>query len=402
MKPELLKDLIVRNDNKIVFVVMDGLGGLPLSPDGKTELETARTPNLDHFAAEGISGMLDVVSPGITPGSGPGHLSLFGYDPQETLIGRGVLSALGIDFELTGRDVATRLNFCTLDEKGVVTDRRAGRISTELNEALCHKIRTQATLSDGIEFFLKTESEHRAVLVLRGDGLGGNINDTDPQATGQKPRAPQGADAASQRTVKYLNEFLAQVADILRSDQPANMVLARGFAKLDPLPGMEERFGLRACAIAQYPMYRGLARLVGMDIMPRPDDYHAMWETLRNNYDRYDFFFVHFKKTDSTGEDGNFGEKVAQIEKIDSWIGSLRKLNPAVLIVTGDHSTPSALKNHSWHPVPALLHSSHCRPDRVNKFGERACTAGAIGRMPTKHLMLLAMANALRLKKFGA
>lgn len=381
---------------------MDGLGGLPMSGGGKTELETARTPNLDQFAAEGISGLLDPVSPGITPGSGPGHLALFGYDPLENIIGRGVLSALGVDFELTGRDVAARLNFCTLDKNGLVADRRAGRIATELNKKLCQKIRDNVKLSDGIEYFLETESEHRAVLVLRGDGLGGNINDTDPQLVGKAPRELEGEDEPSRRTVKYAREFLDQVQKLLKDEHPANMFLARGFARFDPLPTMEQRYGLKSLAIAQYPMYRGLARLVGMTVLPKPETYEAMWHELKNNYDDYDFFFIHFKKTDSTGEDGNFEKKVHVIEEIDAWAKQIRQLNPAVLVVTGDHSTPSFLKNHSWHPVPALLWSPNCRPDEVKEFGERHCAKGYIGRMATKHLMLLSLANALRLKKFGA
>jgi 2,3-bisphosphoglycerate-independent phosphoglycerate mutase len=402
MKAEILKELIVKNNNKIIFLIMDGLGGLPMTVDGKTELETAKTPGLDQFAKEGISGLLDPVSPGITPGSGPGHLGLFGYDPLEYIIGRGVLSALGVDFELTGRDVSARLNFCTLDKNGLVADRRAGRIPTDLNRKLCQKIRDNVTLGEGVEYSLQTESEHRAVLVLRGDGLGGNINDTDPQQVGKAPREPQGEDEASRRTVKYVKEFLNRVQALLKDEHPANMFLARGFAKFDPLPTMEERYGLKSLAIAQYPMYRGLARLVGMTVLPKPETYEAMWRQLKDNYEDHDFFFIHFKKTDSAGEDGDFEKKVHVIEEIDAWVKQIRQLNPAVVVVTGDHSTPSFLKNHSWHPVPALLWSPNCRPDEVTRFGERYCARGCIGRMATKHLMILALANALRLKKFGA
>ncbi len=402
MKPEILSDLITRNDNKIIFLIMDGLGGLPMQPGGKTELEAARTPNLDQFVREGVTGLLDPVLPGITPGSGPGHLALFGYDPLEFLIGRGVLSALGVDFELTDKDVAARLNFCTLGEDGLVKDRRAGRIPTDLNEKLCQKIRQQIKLPPGVEFFLMTESEHRAVLVLRGEGLGGNINDTDPQQAGLAPREPVGEDPASQHTAELVKSFLQQVREILKDEHPANMFLARGFARFNPPPSMLERYGLKSAAIAQYPMYRGLARLVGMDVLPKPESYEAMWEQLKKHYDKYDFFFVHFKKTDSYGEDGNFQAKVKVIEQIDQWVGQLRELNPSVLAVTGDHSTPSFLKNHSWHPVPALLRSPSCRPDETTQFGEKYCLRGGLGRMSTKHLILVALANALRLKKFGA
>lgn len=402
MKSEILEELIIRNEQKIIFLIMDGLGGHPLSGGQRTELETAQTPHFDGYATEGICGMLDPVSPGITPGSGPGHLALFGYDPLEYMIGRGVLSALGVDFELTDRDVSARLNFCTVDNQEIVQDRRAGRIATELNRQLCEKIRNNLRLSDGMKYFLKTESEHRAVLILRGEGLGGNINDTDPQRVGLAPREPRGDDEASRKTVKYVKEFLTTVRELLKDERPANMVLARGFAKFTPPPSVEKRYGLNAVAIAQYPMYRGLARLVGMTVLPKPETYQAMWEQLKDNFDSYDFFFIHFKKTDSTGEDGNFEAKVKIIEEVDAWSARIRELNPTVLVITGDHSTPSVLKNHSWHPVPTILWSPNCRPDEVSQFGERYCARGYIGRMPTKHLIMLSLANALRLKKFGA
>lgn len=402
MNEKTWKELLLQNDSKIIFLILDGLGGLPQEIGGKTELEIARTPHLDRFAAEGICGVLDPIYPGFTPGSGPAHLALFGYDPVENNIGRGVLSALGVEFELTGRDVAARLNFCTLDENGNVSDRRAGRIATELNEKLCEKIRSQVKHPPEVEFFIQTVSEHRAVLVLRGDGLGGLINDTDPQKTGVPPLEPHGADEASQKTVKYVSEFLKQVRELLKDEHPANFVLARGFAKYEPMMTMEERYGLRSIAIAQYPMYRGLARLVGMTVPPVPPTYDDMWTQLKANYDRYDFFFIHFKKTDSYGEDGNFDAKVKVIETVDGWAEQLRKLNPDVLVVTGDHSTPSVLKSHSWHPVPALLWAKYARADQVSQFGERSCSQGFLGRMPMKNVLLVAMANALRFQKFGA
>ncbi|MBN2366982.1 MAG: 2,3-bisphosphoglycerate-independent phosphoglycerate mutase [Calditrichaeota bacterium] len=404
MNADIWKDLIIKNNSKIVFLIMDGLGGLPMPGGDKTELETARTPNLDKFAAEGISGLLDPVYPGFTPGSGPAHLALFGYEPVDFNIGRGVLSALGVDFELTGRDVAARLNFCTIDQDGKVTDRRAGRISTDKNKELCEKIRRNVKLSGEVEYFLETESEHRAVLVLRGDGLGGKINDTDPQETGKKPFDPEGEDDASRNAAKYVADFLKQVKELLKNDHPANFILARGFAKHEQFPSMEKRYGLRSVAIAQYPMYRGLARLVGMTVPPVPADFDEMWNQLKNNYDKYDFFFVHFKKTDSYGEDGNFDAKVKMIETVDGWSAKLRELNPDVLVVTGDHSTPALLKTHSWHPVPALLWSKkmYARTDSVTEFGESACRRGNLGRMPMKNILLIAMANAERFKKFGA
>jgi 2,3-bisphosphoglycerate-independent phosphoglycerate mutase len=401
---DVWKELIVKNNSKIIYLIMDGLGGLPQPGGDKTELETAKTPNLDRYSKEGISGLLDPIYPGFTPGSGPAHLALFGYEPVEFNIGRGVLSALGVDFELTGRDVAARLNFCTIDQEGRVIDRRAGRIPTEKNKELCEKIRQNVKLSGDVKYFLDTESEHRSVLVLRGDGLGGDINDTDPQETGKLPFDPHGEDEPSKKAAKYIQDFLKQVREVLKDDHPANFILARGFAKHEDFPSMEQRYGLRSVAIAQYPMYRGLARLVGMTVLPVPKDFDEMFQQLKDNYDKYDFFFIHFKKTDSYGEDGNFDAKVKVIETVDAWSAKLRELNPDVLVVTGDHSTPSVLKSHSWHPVPALLWSSkgYARADEVTQFGERYCRQGNLGRMSMKNVLLIAMANAERFKKFGA
>jgi 2,3-bisphosphoglycerate-independent phosphoglycerate mutase len=404
MKHEILSELINKNQSKIIYIIMDGLGGLPRQKGGKTELETAKTPNLDRLAKEGCTGLLDPIGQGMTPGSGPAHLALFGYDPVADNVGRGILSALGVDFPVTGRDVCARLNFCTIDEKGNVTDRRAGRIATEVNEKLCKKLQESIKLSDGIEFFLRTEAEHRALLVIRGDDLGGKINDTDTQKTGVPSLPAQGEDKSSQKTARYVNEFLSRAKEVLKNDKPANFLLARGFAKHEPLPTMEQKYGIRCAAIAQYPMYRGLARLVGMDVLPRPESYPAMYEQLKDNFTEYDFFFIHFKKTDSYGEDGNFEAKVHVIEEVDAWIKDLDALKPEVVLVTGDHSTPAVLKAHSWHPVPALLHCNNGlgRVDGTRKFGEAECARGALGRMPMRNIILEALASAGRILKFGA
>ena len=404
MKQEILDSLITKNKSKIIYVIMDGLGGLAREQGGKTELETAATPNLDNLAKDGSLALLDPIGAGMTPGSGPAHLALFGYDPIGDNVGRGILSALGVDFEVTDRDVCARLNFCTIDNEGNVTDRRAGRISTEINEKLCQKLRENITLADGIEFFLKTESEHRALLVIRGDGLGGNLDDTDTQKTGIPSLPAKGEDEDSKKTARYVNEFLDKAKQVLKDDAPANYILARGFAKHEPLPTMERRFGIKCAAIAQYPMYRGLARLVGMDVLPRPETYQAMFDQLKENYAHYDFFFIHFKKTDSYGEDGNFDAKVKVIEEVDQWIKNLDQLNPDVLLVTGDHSTPAIMKSHSWHPVPALLHCRNGmgRIDHTDSFVERHCAQGGLGRMPMNQIILEALAAAGRIMKFGA
>ncbi len=399
---KLVAELKTENRKHIIFFIMDGLGGLPDGESGLTELQAARTPNLDALAAGGICGVLDPIGSGITPGSGPAHLALFGYDPVEYNIGRGVLSALGVDFHLKGGDVAARVNFCTVDGNGIITDRRAGRIPTEDNKRIVKKLLDAITLPDGVKWFMVTESEHRAAFVLRGKGLSDKIADTDPQVTGEKPLSAEALVPEAEGTAKILNGFLSQVATVLKDEQKANMILMRGFATLDEFPGMQERYGLRCAAVAQYPMYRGLARLVGMDVLPVPESLEAGVQMMKDMWDTYTFFYFHVKKTDSYGEDGNRDAKIHVIEDVDKLITSVVDLKPDVLVVTGDHSTPCILKSHSWHPVPVLLASDHCLRDAVQEFNEVACPLGGIGRMPMKSLMTLAMANAQKLKKFGA
>ena len=397
---KLTRELHVKNDSKIVMLVADGLGGLPMQPAGKTELETANTLNLDTLAARGVQGGSVPVLPGISPGSGPGHLGLFGYDPLEYLIGRGALEATGIGFKLQAGDVAVRCNFCTLDENGNISDRRAGRIPTEESAPLAESLR--AVSIPGVETFVEPVKEHRFVVVFRGEGLGGNVDDTDPQTTGVPPLAPNANDQASQKTADIAAEFVKQAQEILKGQPKANGLTMRGFAERPNLPTYEEVYGLRAAAIAVYPMYKGLAQLVGMDIVGDAKTLEEQIDVLKSNWDRYDFFFIHYKYTDSTGEDGNFDEKVKRIEELDSIMPQVTGLDPTVLIVTGDHSTPSYLKSHSWHPVPTLLVSDCCRPDAQTQFGEIQSVSGGLGQFEAKYLMSLALANAGRMTKFGA
>jgi len=396
----LIRGLRESNDSKIVLLVADGLGGLPEEPGGKTELESARTPNLDACVREGVCGLTIPVLPGITPGSGPGHLGLFGYDPLEYRIGRGILEALGINFPVGERDVAARGNFCTVDAQGLITDRRAGRPTTERCVAMCqrlHDIRLP-----GVEVFVEPVREHRFVVVLRGDNLGDLVNDTDPQQVGAKPLEAAGADAASQNTAKAVNQFTLEAAKVLKDQGPTNMVTLRGFARYPKIDTMQEVYGIKPVAIAVYPMYKGLARLVGMDIAEAGVTLGDQMETLRKLWNDYDFFFLHYKYTDSTGEDGNFAAKVEMIERLDAEVPKVRALEPDVLIVTGDHSTPSKLRSHSWHNVPVLLWSSTCRPDPVVEFGESYCLRGGLGQFQAMYLMSLALAHAGRLGKYGA
>lgn len=397
---ELTRSLHVENDAKIVFLIADGLGGLPMEPGGRTEMEAARTPHLDALARRGVQGASIPVLPGITPGSGPGHLGLFGYDPLKYVIGRGALEATGIGFELGPHDVAVRCNFCTLDGQGRISDRRAGRIATEDSARLVARLR--AVNIDGVGIFVEPVKEHRFVVVFRAEGLGDAVNDTDPQATGVPPLDPVAADPGSRRTAEIAKAFLDQARGILAGEPKANFHTMRGFALKPKLPPMEEVYGLKAGAIASYPMYKGLARLVGMTIVGEPASLDEEIEALGEHWDGYDFFFVHFKYTDSTGEDGNFDGKVKRIEEFDAAVPRVAALDPAVLVITGDHCTPALLRSHSWHPVPVLLVSSCCLPDESGRFTERTSRRGGLGQFEAKYLMPLALAHAGRLGKYGA
>jgi 2,3-bisphosphoglycerate-independent phosphoglycerate mutase len=398
--PDALVDRGVEG-KKIVLFVLDGLGGLPDPDTGLTELETALTPNLDALAAESSLGALIPVLPGITPGSGPGHLSLFGYDPLEYVVGRGALSALGVGFDLKAGDLAARLNLATLDQDGLVRDRRAGRPSDEVGRRIVGKLRDGIVPPERIEVFLEHEKEHRAVLILRGPDLKANLSDTDPQETGVSPLPVVALDSESERSAGLMQGILDQIQMILKDEELVTGVLARGFAAYEGFPGFEERYGLRALAIAQYPMYRGVARLAGMDVRDVPASPEDLPAILEKHFQDYDFFFLHFKYTDSRGEDGDFDAKVRAIESVDPLVSRIRALDPDVLVVTGDHSTPATFKAHSWHAVPVLLASPWARPTGTT-FGESECRKGDLGVFEGKHLMTLALAHADRLAKFGA
>ncbi len=397
---DLVRSLKITGDSKIVMMVADGVGGLPQEPGGPTELEKANTPNLDALAKKGISGSSIPIKPGITPGSGPGHLGLFGYDPLKFQIGRGVLEASGIGFAVGPNDVAIRCNFCTIDGDGNITDRRAGRIPTEESAPLAKKL-NQVTIP-GIEVFVEPVKEHRFVVVFRGEGLGGKVADTDPQKTGVAPLDPIAADEASEKTAEVAIEFLEQAKKLLAGETKANCLTMRGFATKPDLPSYEEVYGLKAAAIAVYPMYKGLAGLVGMEVVGEAGSLSEEIDVLEKVWDDYDFFFVHFKYTDSRGEDGDFDAKVKMVEEFDSIIPRVEALNPNVLIVTGDHSTPATMASHSWHPVPTMIAGDNCRTDACQKFGETEALTGGLGHFEAIYLMPLALAHADRLGKFGA
>ncbi|HEX8771905.1 MAG TPA: 2,3-bisphosphoglycerate-independent phosphoglycerate mutase [Acidimicrobiales bacterium] len=387
-------------DTKILLVVMDGLGGYADGERG-TELEEASTPNLDRLAAAGSTALLDPVGPGITPGSGPGHLALFGYDPVEFQLGRGALSAAGLDVELKPGDVAARGNLATLDADGRVIDRRAGRIADDQARTVVEKL-AEGVQIDGVEVTFAHEAQHRVLVVLRGDGLGADVSDTDPQSTGVAPLAPGARNTDSKRAAEVVAELDRQVREVLKDESPANALLLRGFDSHRELPSMQQRYGVAPAAVAVYPMYRGIARLVGMEVLPTPADLAAELVLLGDHWTRHDYFFLHHKSPDSAGEDGNFDAKVTAIEALDAAVPDLTALDPDVIIVTGDHATPSQMAAHSWHPVPALLWGPRVGSDDVTQFGERWCARGALGRRPSKELMPLALAAAGRLAKYGA
>jgi 2,3-bisphosphoglycerate-independent phosphoglycerate mutase len=396
----LLRSLAQLATTKIILCSLDGLGGLPRPGSGKSELETARVPNLHALASRSVCGLLRHVGPGITPGSGPGHLGLFGYDPLQHPVGRGVLEALGIDFHLKSGDVAARGNFCTVDGEGRITDRRAGRISTDLCVKLCERLRKITV--DGAEIVIEPVKEHRFVLVLRGDGLSGAVSETDPQALGVPPLPARALEPAAERTAAAVNQFVERARPLLRDATPANMVLLRGFDRQPDIPLFPDTFRLRAAAVAAYPMYRGLARLVGMDVLDTGPTFADEIATLKRHWDRYDFFFLHYKDTDKAGEDGDFDAKVDALERFDARLPDILALRPDVLAVSGDHSTPSILAAHGWQPVPALVASAYCGADHVSRFTERDCAGGALGLVPAQDLMPVLMANALRFAKYGA
>jgi len=393
--------LAIRNDRKIVLLLIDGLGGLSHKDYSyKTELEYANHPNLDRLASIGSTGMLTPVLHGVTPGSGPAHLALFGLDPISFQIGRGVLEALGIGIVPEPTDVLARGNFCTVDDQGYIIDRRAGRISTLVSEerlTLLRDIRLP-----GSEIELHAVRDHRFVLRLKGMDLSGDIANTDPGTIFEKPKAAKALTPRAESTASLVNTFVEQALDRLKGQPPANALVLRGFSMLPNISGLQELYGLRSAALAIYPMYKGLARAVGMEILECGQTFSDQLRALETHWERYDYFFIHYKYTDSSGEDGDFLSKVNHIETLDNSIEPLVRLDPAVLAITGDHSTPAALKSHSWHPIPLLLVSPTCRRDGSAAFTETVCARGALGHIESKYLMGLLLAHALRLEKFGA
>ena len=396
---DLAKELSVETETKIVLLVLDGLGGLPR--DAKTELETARTPNLDRLASKGACGLTDPVFRGITPGSGPAHLGLFGYDPLQYQLGRGILEALGSGVEVGRDDLVVRGNFATLRD-GLIVDRRAGRIPTTENEKLCAKLNSSLKKRGGIEIRLYPAKEHRFVVKFTAEGLSDCLSDADPQKEQKPPVQALALAPEAELAAVIINQFLDEATEILKNVAPANTILLRGFSKFPAIPTMADLYKLKPAAIANYPMYRGLAKLLGMTVLDVGPDASDLADVLEMHFAEHDFFFVHFKKTDSAGEDGNFERKVGAIEEFDRSLPRVLALGPDVLVVTSDHSTPALWKGHSWHPNPFLLVAQTSRVDGLPSFSEKECARGSLGRFESRFAMPLMLAHAGKLKKFGA
>ena len=396
---EELRDCYTSTPSKIVLLVVDGLGGLAHPDTRLSELETAHIPNLDAMALESACGLTTPVLPGVAPGSGPGHLALFGYDPLKHMIGRGALEALGIDVALQPGDIAARGNFCLVDGDGLLVDRRAGRIPTQLSAPLCERL--DKIEIDGVQLDVFPVQDYRFVLRLRGEGLSEFISETDPQVTAAAPLTVKPLAPGATRTAALVNEFVAQAGKFLAEEERANMVLLRGFARLPDLPPMGEVYRLNTAGIAAYPMYRGLAEVAGMKVIPTGHTFGDEVETLRQNYNNHDFFFIHYKPADAAGEDGDFDAKVKCLEDLDPFIPQIRELEPDVFLVAGDHSTPAIMAAHSWHPVPFMLHSKLTRGEGVPGFNERTCAQGSVGSILATQVMLLAMSHAGKLNKYG-
>ncbi len=395
-----MKELIIKNENKILLIVLDGLGGLPIN--GKTELDKANTPNLDELTRKSELGLVISVDYGITPGSGPGHLALFGYDPLEIKIGRGVLEALGLGLKLNENTLAIRGNFATL-KNGKIVSRRAGRINSEENKRLCEKLQKEIKFIKDCEIEFHPGIEHRFVILIKGENLLEEIKETDPQKDGLPPFLPASLSEESKKTSEILKILIEKGAEILKDEEKANYFLLRGYSKVPQIENFCERYQLKSLAIATYPMYKGIASLVGMDVIKSSiSSWEEEIEELKRNYENYDFFYLHFKEIDTAGEDGDFERKVSLIEKFDSLLPQILKLNFSVIAITSDHSTPALIKGHSWHPSPFLLYSSFSRNNEKVKFCEKSCQKGSLGIFKATKVLPLLLAYSLRLKKFGA
>jgi 2,3-bisphosphoglycerate-independent phosphoglycerate mutase len=402
----LYSELTLKTKAKLALLVLDGLGDIATAEQGNlTPLEAAFTPHLDALARSSAQGRMIPVAPGITPGSGPGHLGLFGYDPLEFQVGRGVIEALGLGVELKPGDVCARANFASLDSKGIVTDRRAGRIPTETCVKLCAMLASKVKKIGDTQVIIKPGKEHRFVVVFRGKGLEGPLTDADPNREGfpvptVKPRDPKSA--RQKKMAKLIAAFYKNALPVIAKEKPANGFLMRGIAHQPDIPLFEQRYRLKPACLAVYPMYKGLAQLVGMKKIEGPQTIAEQFERYLTEYDNFDFFFIHYKYTDKAGEDGNFAAKRKAIEEFDAALPIFLKKKPDVIAITGDHSTPCAVKGHSWHPQPVLLHSAISGWDKLDRLSETGANCGSLGVFEAKFLIRHMQANAKMFDKFGA
>jgi 2,3-bisphosphoglycerate-independent phosphoglycerate mutase len=397
---ELMENISAPSPVKVIVLAIDGLGGLPDPDTGKTELESARTPNMDRLAFEGSCGLMDPIRPGITPGSLPGHLAIFGFDPLNYTIGRGAMEAIGTNFDLQAEDIVARGNFATINKENIILDRRAGRITTEIAMGLCQLL--DGMEIEGVKLIVRPVNDYRFIVVFRGEGLASGVSDSDPQQNGLAPRKIMPLNVPAEKTAKIANKFIAKARIVLNKHHPANMILLRGFSKRPQFPSMTEIYKIKIAAISTFPMYRGLASLVGIEILDTGPSLEDEFVTLEKYYPDYNFVFLHIKQVDTAGEDGDFGRKTKLIEEVDQLLGKVIKLNPGVIVVTSDHSTPATMALHSWHPVPVIIRSKLSRADKLNKFSESTCLRGGLGKFPAIYLMPLIMAHAQKLGKFGA
>lgn len=396
---EILNSLLTTNDKKILLVIIDGLGGLP--KNGKTELESARLRYLTELSEQSSLGLTIPVDYGITPGSGPAHLALFGYDPIKYQIGRGVLEAVGVGLEIGADDLCVRANFTTI-QNGIITDRRAGRITTELNQKICELLSNKIKKIEDVEIIIRPGKEHRFVVVFRGKDLSVELTESDPQKDNKPPVKITALKPEASKSERIVNIFINQVTEILKAEPKANYILLRGFAKHPNLEPMSSRYKLNPAAIATYPMYKGITRLVGMQVLECGETWESEIKTLAQSIKNFDFFYLHFKEVDMKGEDGDFDGKVFLIEKFDALLPQILNIKFDVLAITSDHSTPAILKGHSWHPNPFLLYSVNGRADGIKTFTEASCAHGGLGIFPQIKVMPLLLASSLKLKKYGA
>lgn len=400
---ELAESLALPRGGRILLAVLDGLGDVSVPElEGRTPMEAADIPNLDALARDSALGQHVPVAQGITPGSGPAHMALFGYDPVDNLIGRGVLEVLGIGFPLEMGDLAARINFCTLDADGVITDRRAGRIATSESAALAEKLDSIAI--PGVQVMVRPVKEHRACVVFRAEGFVDGLSDTDPGTVGQKPLPVGSSSPECARTAEVVGEFVRQAQELLKDQPLANGILLRGIALNRKFRSFGDRFRLNPAAVALYPMYKGLASLLGMTLFESsPGDLSGQITAVHSALSHgHDFVFLHHKYTDSAGEDGDWKRKISAMEDFDNALPAFLRAGFDVVAITGDHSTPCPMKQHSWHPVPLLLHGGHQRVGWNEGFSERQAVSGALGTINSLDLMPLLLASAGRLEKFGA